>query len=155
PFEFTPQADAFTNHNRRGGSQVRTLALGCKRPNLRAHGLLRRGGSPFDGGSRSFPRQSRRRESTEGFLHATGSHQKDDRPSSLDSVCKFLPWNPRTRRLGIILMAGYERDQGSVFAMGQRYAGERRHRDRRCDPRYHLEGNLRTGEGLGLLAAAA
>ena len=51
-------------------------------------------------------------------------------------------------------MAGDERDERAVLAMGQRHARERRPRNRRSDARHHLELDLRARERLGFLAAA-
>ena len=52
-------------------------------------------------------------------------------------------------------MAGDERDERAVLAMGERHARERRPRNRRSDARHHLELDTSARERLGFLAAAA
>ena len=60
----------------------------------------------------------------------------------------------RARALAFIFMAGDERDERAVLAMGQRHAGERRPRNRRGDAGHDLELDLRARERRGLFAAA-
>ena len=54
----------------------------------------------------------------------------------------------------LIFMAGDERDERAVLAMGERNSRERRNRNRRGDARHHLELDARRGERFGLFAAA-